>query len=383
MLAKSLTGEELARELISVLSVTYSIVPTLVVAAMRDRSSVNNVAIRTLKVVYPNLIDVGCFSHTLDHVGEHFHTPVLSDFTSAWISLFSHSPNMRLLWREQTGRSMGSYSSTRWWSRYEVMDQILVQFGDVERFVLRKIIGSNATSTKLASIINDPQKKALLKIELSAIVDWGKPFVKATYSLEGDGELALECYDIIEVRAAIIAAYTPNVQAVVREMGAGNVSVEEQLLKYAHSCVQPGIDYFEKQLSTSLKDSLSVFQSAWYFSPQKLRILQPDAEAINNLSVFPVLTDVIEKLKEELPAYLAKVSDMASATNISGIEWWKAMNDTLPQWASAARKVLLVQPSSAAAERAFSLLNSSFGSQQHHSLCDYVETSIMLQYNCR
>ena len=138
MLAKSLTGEELAQELISVLSVTYSIVPTLVVAAMRDRSSVNNVAIRTLKVVYPNLIDVGCFSHTLDHIGEHFHTPVLSVFTSAWISLFSHSPNMRLLWREQTGRSMGSYSSTRWWSWYEVMDQILVQFGDVERFVLRE-----------------------------------------------------------------------------------------------------------------------------------------------------------------------------------------------------------------------------------------------------
>ena len=236
--------------------------------------------------------------------------------------------------------------------------------------MLRKIIGSNATSTKLASIMNDPQKNVLLKIELSAIVDWGKPFVKATYSLEGDGELALECYDIIEeVRAAIIVAYTPNVQAVVREMGAGNVSVEEQLLKYARSCVQPGIDYFEKQLSTSLKDSLSIFKSARYFSPQKL---------------VPVLTDdVVEKLKEELPAYLARVSDMAGATNISGIEWWKGMNDTLPQWASAARKVLLVQPSSAAAERAFSLLNSSFGSQQHHSLCDYVETSIMLQYNCR
>ena len=77
-----------------------------------------------------------------------------------------------------------------------------------------------------------------ISIELSAIVDWEKPFVKATYSLEGDRELALECYDIIEeVQAAIIAAYTPNVQAVIREMGAGNVSVEEQLLKYARSCV--------------------------------------------------------------------------------------------------------------------------------------------------
>ena len=31
----------------------------------RDRAAVNNVAIRTLSIVYPNLFDIGCFSHTL------------------------------------------------------------------------------------------------------------------------------------------------------------------------------------------------------------------------------------------------------------------------------------------------------------------------------
>ena len=40
-----------------------------------------------------------------------------------------------------------------------------------------------------------------------------------------------------------------------------------------------------------------------------------------------------------------------------------------------------MQPSSAATERAFSILNSSFKDQQDHSLQDYVETSLMLQYN--
>ena len=51
MLAKSLTGEELARELISLLSVTYSITSNSVLAAMRDGASVNNVAIQTLNCV--------------------------------------------------------------------------------------------------------------------------------------------------------------------------------------------------------------------------------------------------------------------------------------------------------------------------------------------
>ena len=91
MLAKRLCGEELARELISVLSVTYSVSTNQLLACMRDRSTVNNVAARTLKIVYPQLIDIGCLSHTIDHVGEHFVTPYLTEFISGWINLFSHT----------------------------------------------------------------------------------------------------------------------------------------------------------------------------------------------------------------------------------------------------------------------------------------------------
>ena len=47
---------------------SFYTVRCILLAAMRDRASVNDVAIRTLKVVYPALLDVGCFSHTLDLV---------------------------------------------------------------------------------------------------------------------------------------------------------------------------------------------------------------------------------------------------------------------------------------------------------------------------
>ena len=67
MFSKSLTGEEIARELISVLSVNYSIRSANLLACMRDRASTNSVAVQTLKVVYPTLVDVSCFSHMIDH----------------------------------------------------------------------------------------------------------------------------------------------------------------------------------------------------------------------------------------------------------------------------------------------------------------------------
>ena len=56
---------------------------------MRDKASVNDVAMRTIKVVYNELLDVGCFSHTLNHVGERMNTPILHDFYNTWIALFS------------------------------------------------------------------------------------------------------------------------------------------------------------------------------------------------------------------------------------------------------------------------------------------------------
>ena len=94
MLTKSLSGEEIARELIIVLSVTYHIHPDNLLGAMRDRASANNTAMRTMLIVYPKVVDIGCFSHTTDHVGGYFKTLILSDFTTSWISPFSHAPKL-------------------------------------------------------------------------------------------------------------------------------------------------------------------------------------------------------------------------------------------------------------------------------------------------
>ena len=51
LLAKSLSGDEIAREVISVLSVSYGVKPDQLLAAMRDRASSNNVAMRTIKII--------------------------------------------------------------------------------------------------------------------------------------------------------------------------------------------------------------------------------------------------------------------------------------------------------------------------------------------
>ena len=87
-LAKTMTGEEVAHQLISTLSVTYGIESSFILPAMRDGASVNGVAMDVVKIVYPDIMDVHYFSHTLDLVGDKFKTPILASFCSYWISLF-------------------------------------------------------------------------------------------------------------------------------------------------------------------------------------------------------------------------------------------------------------------------------------------------------
>ena len=210
----------------------------------------------------------------------------------------------------------------------------------------------------------DPQKRALLEVELAAVIDWGKMFVTATYSLEGDGPLVVDAYEKIEtVRAAIRAGHTPNVNAIAQCLcnssdknllqgvfcplhSRGSMStsqaLQQNIIHYATACV------FKKMFEFNLKDTLLAFKAARYFSPQWLKDIQPDVEAINSVEAFPFLDSqtILNGRKQELPSYQAKVIDLDPAIDI--LQWWHQNEHDLPCWAASARKVLLVQPSSAA-----------------------------------
>ena len=62
--------------------------------------------------------------------------------------------------------------------------------------------------------------------------------------------------------------------------------------------------------------------------------------------------------------------------------FWRQYLDVLPNMSNFARYCLTMTPSSAAAERVFSMLKNSFSiGQMRQSLEDYTEGSVMLQYN--
>ena len=64
---------------------------------------------------------------------------------------------------------------------------------------------SPATIGKLKLILEDPAKYFPLKMELAIVIDAGEPFVKTTYTLEGDGPLVLHTYEEVRKLYNIIA----------------------------------------------------------------------------------------------------------------------------------------------------------------------------------
>ena len=387
--SKSVTANELAQVLNQCLSVDYGVRANSLLAAMRDGASVNQAALNRIAFIFPKVLNVVCFSHTLDNVGNHLVIPTLLEFGSLWVRLFRHSHKARLLWKDLTGQRPRSYSETRWWSKWEVFQQLLVQFGDVERF-LEEAKAANVGPQllpQLQAILSDPQRQISLKLELAITIDVGEHFVKATYFLEGDGPLVFSCYEKLSAVAhACQAPHFPNVRAVaaaIAEEDPGqNAAALEQRAKES---VEPAIQWFLRKFNVILYDTVSAFKAARLMCPVSVQWLRPTQATVESLRIFPFLDNdvIINGLNTELPVYLAAAQDVVISKEEKKVEWWHRHEEQLPHWASAVKQVLLVQPSSAAAERVFSILSASFTDQQENALVDYLQASVMFQYNKR
>ena len=78
-------------------------------------------------------------------------------------------------------------------------------------------------------------------------------------------------------------------------------------------------------------------------------------------------------LASELPAYLAPVDGIVDLSKEQKLARWGARRHIVTHWASLVRKLLLIQPSSAAFNKVFSLL-STLSSQQENA-------SVMIRYS--
>lgn len=266
-----------------------------------------------------------------------------------------------------------------------MLAQVQRNFHHVLPFV-QALQSSPTVCANLLRILEDDDESKELQLQLAIVIDVGKLFVTKTYDLEGDGELIVEAYaQVQEIATAAALENFPLTLTAATEFSEGNQAEVDRLISRAKACVAPAIRYFRHRFNHCDGDLFRVvtlYKAVRILCPQQARQMRPGLQHVDSLRVLPALDHdpIINNLKEELPVYLAAAEDVVIDAEHSRLQWWKEQVK-LPAWQSAAKLVFALLPSSAPAERVFSLMQASISHLQRRMLNDQLEISLMLQYN--
>jgi hypothetical protein len=214
-------GNALFRLILTTLQTKLGLDLDYCVAYARDSCATNHVAVNLLMPASTNALNMLCFPHTLHNTGKHLELPVLNEFMTSWLNLVPQPGAAKLRWEAILGKGCSKYSKVRWWSRWEIMQEIATNFGALPNF-LADLDNNNigdATTKKMIEILTN--QKDALELELAAVMSCER-LCTATYRLEGDGlELLLTHRTIEALRMfgrtiGTDASNLPNVAALLR-----------------------------------------------------------------------------------------------------------------------------------------------------------------------
>jgi hypothetical protein len=246
----------------------------------------------------------------------------------------------------------------------------------------------------IRALLPTPAAHFTLRCELGLVVDLGLPLVKLCYLEEGDGFLAPRVYAKVEevhirlqqvlgsAAEDLIGFAAPSlVDTITREYGdvwaaPHTAALLETLPKGKGVLVK-----FEELQATTWRTSSRCSRFCRLLEPSYIRTVTV-ASVVADISLcahHPALVGMIHDLRTELPAYHGEAINVPADVDL--LEYWRTRSLSLPHFHTLAKEAILVQPSSASAERVFAALDWMFSKQQERTLADYKSLSVKLRYN--
>jgi hypothetical protein len=199
------------------------------------------------------------------------------------------------------------------------------------------------------------------------------------YTVHYEADDTYEDLEESEIRALIVTDDMPERKAIVASLKSGFEYLDDRLTGNCASCYD-------------CTDTYELFRLVQVFDPVFAVADRVCAETVKGLAALPCfenLDALVAGMIAEIPKYMSSASrlrlDRADVAEFSKgvLQFWRSHATEMPHWAEAARIVFSMAPSSAACERVFSLLASMLDSNQRRALMDFVEGSLMLNYNNR
>lgn len=402
-LRASLNAEQISQTLTEAINDNFNVPLVAVLAFMHDRAAVNIKALKDMQIFYRNAERIGCLSHSISNAGKLFNnteTHTAFEFVKKWRAIISRSPLARVLFETQTGQKAKRANMTRWYSEWEVIEQLVWKFPELGPFLAdcgeRGLAPENVQAA--SDLLHGAGNMVTIALHLSIVVDVGEKFVKSCYTLEGDGFLAIQAFDIIsELQQHCEHFAHPVTDALIRETvkrlpadvtDVARAAMSANLLEKAVAAVQPVVKYWKNLLVGDLAPSMKLFEACRLLNPARINDIPTDTvpqllarfkPGVLNATTEAERATKIDFLMANLALYKARCLNLAADRD--AVQWWRQNAVVIPGWGALAYKVALFQPSSASAERVFSQLKGMFDDDQSAALEDYRTAALQVHYN--
>jgi hypothetical protein len=416
-------------------------------AVIRDRASVNQKCANVMKLMWINYMDFECLSHTFSKVGEKMPLTCLITFRDdLMIALNSQAfkAHVRLFLAHPPRKP----SATRWWSTWELYDFLLSKT-DAEiatptnfqklltacrqalnadgEVAIDGVFDDSVRVRRLYDFAQNVRRVEDVSLELMVVVEVFRPFVQATYALEGAGCCVLEVGPWFRRLSTFWSSFEPTLgwpklREVIEGLVAARVSRRESDQATARDEIEARVRELilpvSEHLSCIFNNTNGELRSDVHFysfvatlnpyvhgTPEMAQFTEPIAFKQEVLKHFPgrFTQTQVDAMVTELPDFALMcvqfVADNAAAApdgnpnntavhrNKAIWKFWRSVdtNNVCPHLRRLAQLTLSIVPSSAAAERCFSLLKAFFDSQQlvgdmRGALEDYIEQMVAMSF---
>ncbi len=379
-----------------------------VIAGLTDRAATNGVLAQTLASTMPRYLHSFCMAHAMDSLLKKFACPVLKNFLLAWNKTFGKSSSARYVFKRVTQENFVRTHQIRWGATYDQVVQVSRIYGKLQQIVdemassgyaLKGVVKLKAATHGYLSNESD------LALELATFRDAGRHFRELNLLFQGDGFLSPFVYGkIMDVNATFNSIQSgraaQNLPSVAAVIAAATRLSKENMWVDAKKILNPAWvelnGLFNKgelrgEAKVSFLPMMKLFRFAQLFHPRFCqlwinRVERPLSldEELANTDLRRVLgAGLCDRLKTEFASLAVLYADFTEATNLNPAElltFWSEKSSTVPAWAEAARVFVLLQPSSAAAERAFSVWRTRVSELQTTMLED--RQKLTMQLNC-
>ena len=388
---------------------SFGIARENVIGGLTDRAATNGVLARNLAPVLPRYVHSYCLAHATDNLCKNFACSSLEKFFLGWNKTFGKSGAARRVFREVTGENFVRKHKIRWGSMFDQVVQVSRVYSKIDGVLkaVRKEGYSPKGAAKLAEAVDgNLTNESQLAMELAVFRDVAKHFREANLLFQGDGFLAPFVYNkVLSLNAMFngissgrAAQELPTVAALITAaknprkdvMWVDAKSVLTPVWNKYNSLFNNGAE--DGEAKVSLLPMLRLFRFAQLFHPRFSQIWINRTEKPLNLEVEMKTPDLKRVLGESLCQEMMTewkdlvnlYADLREATNLSPAElhsFWATNYSKVPAWGRAARIFCLLQPSSAAAERAFSIWRTSVGDQQTVTLEDRQRLTMQIKFS--